>query len=77
MISAIRIEPSGNVLLDADLSVLGSAWTRTLNGKIRIYRYETLAAEPDVLELDATRFPLNGVLGDDSGTYRFFKIVLE
>ena len=40
-------------------------------------RYSTARHEPDVVEIDATRFPLTDVLDDSSGRYRFFRVVVE
>ena len=48
-----------------------------MNGVIKVYRYETLGSDPDVIVLGARSFPVKDVTGDESGVYRFFKIVLE
>jgi len=75
----IKVDAEGRVTLDGDLSVLGGRWRRKVNGTLRLYRYESLGGEPDVVELglEGDTFPLVGAEGDSTGAYRFFRLSLE
>ncbi len=68
-----------SVRLGGDLDVLGEEWRNRVNGLLKLYRYETLGAQPDVIdmELEDGRFPLIDATGDTTGTYRFFRLRLE
>ena len=75
----ITVADDGTVSLSGDLEVLGEAWRGKINGTLKLYRYVTLDSEPDIVDapLENGVFPLVDALGDDSGTYHFFKLVLE
>ncbi len=74
----IRIE-DGSVRLGGDLEVLGEYWRNRVKGSLRLYRYESLGAEPSVIDLPLTdgKFPVIDATGDSTGTFRFFRLSLE
>ena len=74
----IHIE-NGSVRLGGDLEVLGEYWRNRVKGSLRLYRYESLGAEPSVIDLPLTdgKFPLIDATGDSTGTFRFFRLSLE
>ena len=75
----IAVDENGRVTLGGDLEVLGNPWRTPVNGTLKLYRYTELGGTPDIVPLDLENgaFPLVDALGDSTGIYRFFKLVLE